>query len=105
MPECPDPDERVLVALAQSGDRDALEALLRRYYRPLRAFIVPLVGGSHADDVLQDIALAIFQNLRYLRHPGAFRIGMILVPLPRRVGPTAAPPFSPRRRSRRRRPH
>src|ERR1700687_3005797 len=24
---------------------------------------------------------------------------MILVPLPRRVGPTAAPPFSPRRRS------
>src|SRR5262249_16347598 len=58
---------------AQSGDRDALEALLRRYYRPLRAFIVPLVGGSHADDVLQDIALAIFQNLRYLRHPGAFR--------------------------------
>jgi DNA-directed RNA polymerase specialized sigma24 family protein len=73
MLECPDPDERVLVALAQSGDRDALEALLRRYYRPLRAFIVPLVGGSHADDVLQDIALATFQNLRYLRHPGAFR--------------------------------
>jgi RNA polymerase sigma-70 factor (ECF subfamily) len=68
-----DADELVLVTVAQSGDRDALEALLRRYYRPLHAFITPMVGPSHADDVLQEIALAIFQNLRYLRHPGAFR--------------------------------
>lgn len=62
-----------LVALAQSGDKDALEALLRRFYRPLRTFITPLVGSSHADDVLQEIALTIVQNLRYLRHPAAFR--------------------------------
>ncbi len=73
MPECQDTDEPVLVALAQNGDRDALEVLLRRYYRPLRAYITPMVGSSHADDVLQEIALAIFQHLRYLRHPGAFR--------------------------------
>jgi RNA polymerase sigma-70 factor (ECF subfamily) len=73
MSERPDTDEVVLVALAQSGDRDALEALLRRYYRRLRAFVTPMVGRSHADDVLQEIALSIFQNLRYLRHPGAFR--------------------------------
>jgi RNA polymerase sigma-70 factor (ECF subfamily) len=66
-------EEPVLVALAQNGDRDALEVLLRRVYRPLRAFITPLVGASHADDVLQEIALTIFQNLRYLRHPAAFR--------------------------------
>ena len=73
MSEGSNTDELLLVALAQSGDQDALEELLRRYYRPLRAFITPMVGGSHADDVLQEIALAIFQNLRYLRHPGAFR--------------------------------
>jgi RNA polymerase sigma-70 factor (ECF subfamily) len=73
MSDRPDTDELLLVTLAQSGDQDALEALLRRYYRPLSAFITPMVGGSHADDVLQEIALAIFQNLRYLRHPGAFR--------------------------------
>jgi RNA polymerase sigma-70 factor (ECF subfamily) len=73
MPDCQDTGEPVLVALAQNGDQDALEVLLRRYYRPLRAFIAPMVGTSHADDVLQEIALAIFQNLRYLRHPGAFR--------------------------------
>jgi len=73
MPECQSTGEPLLVALAQTGDQDALEALLRRYYRPLRAFITPMVGSSHADDVLQEIALAIFQNLRYLRHPEAFR--------------------------------
>ena len=73
MPECQDAGEPLLVALAQSGDHDALEVLLRRYHRPLRAFVTPMVGASHADDVLQEIALAIFQGLRHLRHPGAFR--------------------------------
>jgi RNA polymerase sigma-70 factor (ECF subfamily) len=68
-----DSEEPILVALAQSGDRDALEALLRRNYQRLRAFVTPMVGGSHVDDVLQEIALAVFQNIRYLRHPGAFR--------------------------------
>jgi RNA polymerase sigma-70 factor (ECF subfamily) len=73
MPDYRAIDEPVLVALAQNGDRDALEVLLRQFYRPLRAFVTPLVGSSHADDVLQEIALTIFQNLRYLRHPAAFR--------------------------------
>ena len=73
MPDYRETDEAILVALAQSGDTDALEALLRRVYRPLRAFVTPLVGASHADDVLQEIALTVFKNLRYLRHVAAFR--------------------------------
>jgi RNA polymerase sigma-70 factor, ECF subfamily len=73
MSERPDSEEPILVALAQSGERDALEALLRRYHQRLRAFVTPMVGGSQVDDVLQEIALAVFQNIRYLRHPGAFR--------------------------------
>jgi len=73
MPECPDTPEAILVVLAQHGDRDALELLVRGFYRPLRAFVTPLVGSSHADDVLQEIAIIIFQQLRYLRHPAAFR--------------------------------
>jgi RNA polymerase sigma-70 factor (ECF subfamily) len=73
MPDYRETGEPILVALAQNGDKDALDALLRRFYRPLRAFITPLVGSSHADDVLQEIALTIFQNLGYLRHPTAFR--------------------------------
>ena len=73
MPDYREIHEPVLVALAQHGDRDALEALLRRFYPPLRAFVRPLVGSSHVDDVLQEIALTIVQNLRHLRHPAAFR--------------------------------
>ena len=73
MPDYQDIDEPVLVALAQNGDRDALEVLLRRVYRPLRNFVAPLVGPSHADDVLQEIALTIVQKLHYLRNPAAFR--------------------------------
>ncbi|MFN7922575.1 MAG: sigma-70 family RNA polymerase sigma factor [Bryobacteraceae bacterium] len=65
--------ETLLVALAQNGDPAALEALLRKFYRPLRAYVAPMVGAAHADDVLQEVAVAIFQNLRYLRHPAAFR--------------------------------
>jgi RNA polymerase sigma-70 factor (ECF subfamily) len=73
MPGYQGADEAMLVALAQKGDQDALEAVLRRYYRPLRAFIAPMVGASQADDVLQEVALDIVKDLRYLRHPVAFR--------------------------------
>jgi RNA polymerase sigma-70 factor (ECF subfamily) len=73
MPDYREIGEPILVALAQNGDRDALEVSLRRFYRPLRAFITSLVGSSDVDDVLQESALTIFQNLRYLRHPAAFR--------------------------------
>lgn len=73
MPESAEPSEFMLVALAQNGDRVALEALFRRLHQPLRAYVGQMLGSSHTDDVLQEIALTIFQNLRYLRHPAAFR--------------------------------
>lgn len=73
MPETAEADELILVALAQNGDRDALEKLFHRLYRPLRSYVGQMVESSQTDDVLQDIALVIFRNLRYLRHPAAFR--------------------------------
>ena len=44
MPECPEADDPLLVALAQNGDQGALEALLRRCYRPLRAWTFRLAS-------------------------------------------------------------
>lgn len=73
MPDPAESDEFLLVALAQNGDHDALEALFRRMYRPLRCYVGQLVGSSSTDDVLQDVAVLIFRNLRYLRDPAAFR--------------------------------
>lgn len=71
--EPPTPDQTLLVLLAQSGDRTALEQLLREAYGPLRRYILHLVGASLADDVLQETSLQIFRKLSYLREPAVFR--------------------------------
>lgn len=69
----PTPDQTLLVLLAQTGDRIALEQLLRDAYAPLRRYICGLVGSALADDVLQETALQIFRKLSFLREPAVFR--------------------------------
>ncbi len=69
-----DEDEVLLVLLAQRGDAEAFEKLLRGLYAPLRKYITALVDSSTADDVLQETALKIYQNLRSLREPKVFRM-------------------------------
>jgi RNA polymerase sigma-70 factor (ECF subfamily) len=71
--ESPTPDQTLLVLLAQSGDRAALEQLLRETYAPLRRYIIRLVGAALADDVLQETSLQIFRKLPFLREPAVFR--------------------------------
>jgi RNA polymerase sigma-70 factor, ECF subfamily len=72
-PELPTPDETLLVLLAQTGDRAALEQLLRQIHAPLRRYITSLVGPVLADDVLQETAFQIFRKLSFLREPAVFR--------------------------------
>jgi RNA polymerase sigma-70 factor (ECF subfamily) len=67
------PDQTILVLLAQTGDRGALEQLLRDIHAPLRRYISGLVGIDLADDVLQETALQIFRKLPFLREPAVFR--------------------------------
>ena len=67
------PDQTLLVLLAQTGDRAALEQLLRDIHAPLRRYICGLVGADLADDVLQETALQIFRKLPFLREPAVFR--------------------------------
>ena len=67
------PDQTLLVLLAQSGDRAALEQLLRDIHAPLRRYISGLVGADFADDVLQETALQIYRKLPFLREPAVFR--------------------------------
>jgi RNA polymerase sigma-70 factor (ECF subfamily) len=71
--EAPIPDQTLLVLLAQSGDRAALEQLLRDTYAPLRSYIVRLAGVALADDILQETSLQIFRKLPFLREPAVFR--------------------------------
>lgn len=51
------PDQTLLVLLAQTGDRAALEQLLRETYAPLRRYITRLADAALADDVLQETSL------------------------------------------------
>ena len=66
-------DQTLLVLLAQTGDRGALEQLLRDTYAPLRRYITRLVGAALADDILQETSLQIFRKLPFLREPAVFR--------------------------------
>lgn len=67
------PDQTLLVLLAQTGDRTALEQLLRAAYAPLRRYITGLAGTALADDILQETSFQIFRKLRFLREPAVFR--------------------------------
>ena len=67
------PDQTMLVLLAQTGDRAALENLLRSTHAPLRRYITRLAGAELADDILQEASLQIFRKLPFLREPAVFR--------------------------------
>jgi RNA polymerase sigma-70 factor (ECF subfamily) len=71
--ETPTTDQTLLVLLAQTGDRAALEQLLRHTYAPLRRYVTSLVGNSLADDILQETSLQIVRKLSSLREPAVFR--------------------------------
>ena len=68
-----DPDEILMVLLAQQGDVAAFEELLRRLHGPLRQYVNRMVGPSDADDVMQDSAIRLYRSIRNLREPAVFR--------------------------------
>ncbi len=66
--------EGFLVLRAQTGDRDALDALLASVQEPLYRYLLSLVGdGQLAEDVLQETFIRVYRKLGWLREPGLFR--------------------------------
>lgn len=65
--------EAFWVLRAQCNDREALESLLRSVQPDLYRYLSGLVGPSHAEDVLQDVLIAICRKLAWLRVPELFR--------------------------------
>ena len=66
-------EEALLVSRVQCGDLAAFEQLLRKVHGPVRKYVVNLAGESEADDVLQEVALRIYREIRHLREPRVFR--------------------------------
>lgn len=65
--------EQQWVLRAQVRDREALELLLRNVQPSLHRFLTGLVGGTDADDVLQEVLFQICRKLYWLRTPELFR--------------------------------
>lgn len=62
--------DTLLVIRAQSGDRGALNDVLRELQEPLYAHIAGVLGHTDgADDVLQDVLLIIARKLGSVREP------------------------------------
>ena len=67
-------DERLHVLLAQSGDREAFDALLQSIQEPLFRYLQRLTGDrAAAEDTLQDVFLIVFRKLRWLNDPALFK--------------------------------
>lgn|SRR5262245_15918246 len=62
------------VLRAQSGDREALNELLKALQEPLYHYILSLVRQPHlAEDILQEVFIRIHRKLGWLREPELFR--------------------------------
>lgn len=65
-------DSIVLVAAAQSGDREAFARLYQRYARMVHGILLARVPASDAEDLVQDVFLRALEKVGQLRNPGAF---------------------------------
>jgi RNA polymerase sigma-70 factor, ECF subfamily len=66
-------DDRILVGVAQAGDLDAFEMLVRRYQAPVYRIALRLLGSSaDADDVTQDTFLRAWRSLARFRGDSTF---------------------------------
>jgi RNA polymerase sigma-70 factor (ECF subfamily) len=69
-----DAQQRALVLRAQSGDRDAFDALLREIAPPLLRYATRVTGDvGMAEDVVQEALIAIVRKIEWLNDPSLFR--------------------------------
>lgn len=71
----PDPVDELLLIQAQEGDRQAFEAIVRRWQRRLWTHAYRLTSSNDAAwDITQEAWIAIVKGLRKLRDPAKFRV-------------------------------
>ncbi|MER7505289.1 sigma-70 family RNA polymerase sigma factor [Nonomuraea pusilla] len=64
--------DELLVVRAQVGDRAALAELLARWRVPVWTYVRRMLDADRADDVTQEVWLAVVRGLPRLREPGRF---------------------------------
>jgi RNA polymerase sigma-70 factor (ECF subfamily) len=68
-------DENLVASFVRSGDRDALEVLLRRHESSVFGLAYRMLGGSRADalDATQEVFLTVFRKASSFHHQSAFK--------------------------------
>ena len=54
--------DTLLLSAVQRGDRNAFDALFRRYYIPLRTYAAHFVGMENAHEIVQDVMLLLWEK-------------------------------------------
>src|SRR5260370_22828010 len=70
-------NEEKLIRASQRGDSQAVEALFRRYHRPLFQTALRVLGNTEdAEDALQDGLLSAYRNLKRFEGRSQFSTGL-----------------------------
>jgi RNA polymerase sigma-70 factor (ECF subfamily) len=64
--------DELLVVRCQLGERAAFAELLRAWHEPVRAYVRRMLPSADADDVAQEVWLAVLRGLPRLRQPDRF---------------------------------
>ncbi|MGP3955841.1 RNA polymerase sigma factor [Nonomuraea sp. 3N208] len=64
--------DELLVVRAQLGERAAVAELVARWRAPLWTYVRRMLDAERADDVTQEVWLAVVRGLPRLREPGRF---------------------------------
>ncbi|MFF5208347.1 RNA polymerase sigma factor [Streptosporangium sp. NPDC000396] len=64
--------DELLVVRCQLGEREAFAELVRAWHEPVWTYVRRMLDGERADDVTQEIWLAVFRGLPRLTEPGRF---------------------------------
>jgi RNA polymerase sigma-70 factor (ECF subfamily) len=62
----------LLVVRCQLGEREAFAELVRTWHAPMWTFVRRMIGPANADDVTQEVWLAVLRGLPRLREPARF---------------------------------
>lgn len=64
--------DELLVVRCQLGEREAFTELVRAWHDPVFTYVRRMLGPSEADDVTQEIWIAVLRGLPRLRQPDRF---------------------------------
>jgi len=73
-------NESALVCAAREGDKEALNTLLMRHWRWLKALVYSVLADAQdLDDVMQDVCLRVVTRIHTLREPECFRAWLAIL--------------------------